>query len=147
MTPAESFGRLGADRQRQVHLSLCEDALETWLSYVRLSAPIRYADSVVGMRHAVDVGLPADALRSARAGTDLANVESRYGEPIVAMHDDDLTFPDPVMFAYYAIYNCFRMHACSEDIDPWLIVNQALSSIEDKDSWVPRLMQAMSTAV
>jgi len=147
MTPAESFGQLGADRQRQVHLSLCEAALETWMKYVRLRAPLRYADSVVGMRHEVDIGLPADALRSARAGVDLANVESRYSEPIVAMQDDDLTFPEPVKFAYYAIYNCFRNHACGEDIDPWLIVNQALSSDDNKDSWVPRLTDAMATAI
>jgi hypothetical protein len=147
MTPAESFGQLGADRQRQVHLSLCEDALETWSSYVGTRPPLRYVDSVVGMRHEVDVGLPADALRSARAGVDLANVESRYREPIVAMQDDDLTFPDPVEFAYYAIYNCFRKHACGEDIDPWLIVNQALSSNDNKESWAPRLTQAMARAI
>jgi hypothetical protein len=147
MTPAESFGQLGAERQRQVHLSLCEDALETWTSYVSARAPLRYADSVVGMRHDVDVGLPADALRSARTGADLANVESRYREPIAAMQDDDLTLQDPVKFAYYAIYNCFRKHACGEDIDPWLIVNQALSSNDNKESWVPRLMRAMATAI
>jgi len=99
------------------------------------------------MQHEVDIGLPADALRSARAGVDLANVASRYREPIVAMQDDDLNFPEPVEFAYYAIYNCFRKHACGEDIDPWLIVNQALSSSEDKESWLPQLAQAIAAAI
>ena len=116
------------------------------MSYVLAHAPIRYADSVVGMQHEVDVGLPADALRSARAGADLGNVENRYGEPIVAMHDGDLTFPGEVQFAYYAIYNCFRKHACGEDIDSWLIVNQALSSNDNQESWAPRLTQAMTAA-
>lgn len=144
MTPAESFGQLGAGRQRQVHLFLCDEALEVWMNYVLGRGPIRYADSVVGMQHQVDAELPADALRCARAGADLADVESRYGEPIVAMQDDDLTFPDEVAFAYYAIYNCFRKHVCGEDIDPWLIVNQALSSIPDEALWMPRLSRAMT---
>jgi len=147
MTPAESFPQLTAASQRQVHLSLCEHALAHWTNYVRTHASLRYIDSVVGMQHEVDIGLPADALRSARAGVDLANVASRYREPIVAMQDDDLNFPEPVEFAYYAIYNCFRKHACGEDIDPWLIVNQALSSSEDKESWLPQLAQAIAAAI
>ena len=125
---------------------MCEFALEAWTSYARNHAPLRYTDSVVGMRHEVDVGLPADALRSARAGADLADVEGRYGEPIAAMQDDNLKFPDAVEFAYYAIYNCFRKHACGEDVDSWLIVNQALSSSDDKELWLPRLTQAIAAS-
>jgi hypothetical protein len=146
MTPADSFAQLGADRQRQVHLLLCEEALEVWMNYVLARGPIRYADSVVAMQHEVDAGLPADAFRCARAGADLADVKRRYGEPIVAMQDGDLTFPREVEFAYYAIYNCFRKHACGEDIDPWLIVNQALSSNDNQESWTPRLTQAVAAA-
>ena len=143
MTPADSFRQLTPERQRQVHLRLCEEALGVWRAYVAQHSPIRYMDSVVGMRHTVDVDLPHDALRSAIAGADLADVDSRYGEPIVAMQDDDLQFPDPVLFAYYAIYNCFRRHALAEQIDSWLIVNQALSSIDDEASWSPRLTAAI----
>ncbi|MFE3700788.1 hypothetical protein ACFXO7_23295 [Nocardia tengchongensis] len=128
MTPRQLFLQLGADRRRQVHLALCEDALPTWIDYVRgRRTPLRYRDSVVGMRHHVDVELPADALRSARAGMDLADIGNRYLEPITALQDDDLTFPDPVEFAYYAIYNCFSKYARGDDISDWLIVNQALS--------------------
>jgi hypothetical protein len=146
MNLAETFHQLTPGHQRQVHLALCEHALAVWVGYVKTRAPICYTDSVVGMRHEVDIELPADALRSARAGADLANVKSRYREPIVAMQDDDLMFPDPVTFAFYAIYHCFKKHACREDIDPWLIVNQALSSDDDSNSWKPRLTQAIAAA-
>ena len=146
MTPAESFRRLPPERQRRVHLRLCQEALGVWTEYAAEHAPIRYTDSLVGMRHEVDVHLPHDALRSANAGADLADVDNRYREPIVAMQDDDLEFPDPIEFAYYAIYNCFRRHAREEEIDPWLIVNQALSSVDDEASWSPRLTAAVAAA-
>ena len=146
MTPAETFRQLTAERQRQVHLRLCEEALGVWDAYVTENAPIHYADSVVGMRHDVDVRLPHDALRAAKAGADLANVAGRYREPIVAMQDHDLEFPESIGFAYYAVYNCFRRHACGEEIDPWRIVNQALSSIDDESSWLPRLTAAMAAS-
>ncbi|MFD6355120.1 hypothetical protein [Nocardia tengchongensis] len=143
MTPKQRFLQLGADHRRQVHLSLCEDALPTWIDYVQSKrARLRYRDSVVGMRHHVDVELPADALHSARAGVDLADIANRYLEPISALQDDDLTFPDPVEFAYYAIYNCFRKYACGDDIPDWLIVNQALSVHDDSEA-VSRLTRAI----
>ena len=62
------------------------------------------------------------------------------------MQDDDLSLLDSVEFAYYAIYNCFRKYARDEDIDPWLIVNQALSSSGDEASWLPQLTQAIAAA-
>jgi hypothetical protein len=107
MAPAESFRRLTPERQRQVHLVLCEEALGVWTAYAAAHAPLRYTDSVVGMRHEVDMRLPHDALRSAKAGADLADVGRRYREPIVAMQDDDLEFPDPIQFAYYTVYTAF----------------------------------------
>jgi hypothetical protein len=48
-------------------LLLCEEALGVWNAYAAEHAPIRYSDSVVGMRHKVDLRLPRDALRSAQA--------------------------------------------------------------------------------
>lgn len=143
MTPRELFVQLGDDRRRQVHLSLCEDALPTWIGYVRgKRARLRYRDSVVGMWHHVDVELPGDALRSACAGRDLADIGSRYLEPIAALQDDDLVFPDSVEFAYYAIYNCFRRYVCGDDIPDWLIVNQALSVHDDGEA-AARLTRAI----
>jgi len=146
MSSAESFHQLTAAQQRQVHLTLCEHALTIWTAHVTAHAPIRYVDTVVGMRHEVDVALPADALQSARAGADIADVERRYQEPIAALQDDDLEFPEAIEFAYYAIYNCFCKHACGEKSDPWLIVNQALSSDADQQSWAPRLERAIAAA-
>jgi len=146
MTPAEAFAQLAPHRQWRVQLALCGDALEVWTRYARTHAPIRYADSVVGMQHALDVALPADALCSAGAGEDLAHVARRYEEPITALQDDDLTFPREIKFAYYAIYNCFLKHACNEPIDPWVIVNQALSSNNNEASWTPRLTRAIAEA-
>ncbi|MGY0498619.1 hypothetical protein ACWZHB_09005 [Nocardia sp. FBN12] len=132
MTPRHLFFQLGAERRRQVHLALCADALRAWIGFVQEEpARLRYRDSVVGMWHHVDVELPAHALRAARAGVDLAEVGSRYLEPITALQDDDLAFPDPVEFAYYAIYNCFRKYVRGDDIPDWLIVNQALSVHDD----------------
>ncbi|MFE3798671.1 hypothetical protein [Nocardia tengchongensis] len=143
MTPRQRFSQLGADHRRQVHLSLCEEALPTWIDYVQgKRARLRYRDSVVGIRHHVDVELPTDALRSARAGTDLADIAGRYLEPITALQDDDLAFPDPVEFAFYAIYNCFRKYARGDDIPDWLIVNQALSVHDDREA-VSRLTRAI----
>ncbi|WP_327140070.1 hypothetical protein [Nocardia sp. NBC_01327] len=146
MTPRDLFFRLDADHRRQVHLSLCEDALPTWIGYIRNKAtPLRYRDSLVGMRHHVDLELPADALRSARAGVDLADVGTRYLEPITALQDNDLTFPDPVEFAYYAIYNCFRKYVRGGDIPDWLIVNQALS-VHDVSEVASRLTRTINDA-
>lgn len=137
------FFDLGADRRRQVHLLLCEDALLAWNLYAQgKPAQLRYRDSVVGMWHNVDVDLPARALSAARAGVDLTDVSGRYLEPTVALQDDDLAFPDPVEFAYYAIYNCFRKYVGGDDISDWLIVNQALSIHHDSDA-APRLDRAI----
>lgn len=144
MNLAETFANLTPAGQRTVHLWLCDQALNVWTAFATQHAPIVYLDSVVGMRHEVEVGLPHEALQSARAGRDLADVAQRYQEPITALQDDDLSFPEPVVFAYYAVYNCFRVHACGEDLDRWMIVNQALSSDADRDAWRPRLVAAMA---
>jgi hypothetical protein len=143
MALGETFLKLSAAGQREVHLRLCEEALVIWEAWAAGQRAIVYYDSVVGVRHKVDVRLPHDALRAARAGIDTEGVWDRYLEPTVAMQDDDLVFPKPIEFAYYAIYNCFRKHARSEDIDAWLIVNQALAADEDETEWTRRLVAAI----
>jgi hypothetical protein len=144
MTPYESFRQLTPDRQRQVALLLCEQALQVWTAYVAEHAPIRYSDSVVGMRHEVDVRLPYDALYCAQVGADVYGAEKRYLEPIAAMQDDDLEFPATVRLAYYAIYNCFRKYACGDELDAWLVVNQARGSIDDQEGLSQRLTDAIA---
>ncbi len=62
------------------------------------------------------------------------------------MQDDDLTFPGPVTFAYYALYNLFKKYAGHEEVDDWLIVNQALSSEPDASRWSELLESAIHKA-
>jgi hypothetical protein len=52
---------------------------------------------------------------------------------LVALQDDDLRLPEKAEFAYYSIRNLFVAKVLRRPIDPWLVVNQALSAIgEDK---------------
>jgi len=126
------FLELAPPQRRAVQLALCAKALEVWEQYASsLGADdLTYYDGVVGVKHTVDVGLPADGLSAARVSADAAGVAERYSEPIVSLQDEDLVFPKNVEWAYYAIYNCFRLHALSWQIDDWLIVNQALSAFD-----------------
>lgn len=142
----DTFAKLSEVRQREVHLALCGQSLLIWQEYISAGCSLAYVDSVVGMRHTIDDNLPSDAMESVRRGTDVANVNERYKEPIVAMHDGDLNFPDHVEFAYYSIYNCFQKYVAGADINSWLIVNQALSCSKEQDEWVLRLSRAMTAA-
>ncbi len=144
---ADEFLALDSAQRRIVHFVLCEYALCKWNEYVNVQGQIRYIESVVGTGQKVDEQLPVDALESAKRGVDLANVEKRYGEPIVAMQDDDLVFPKHVEFAYYAIYNLFKKYALKKDIDDWLIVNQAISSEKDSKKWRPLLFNAIQRMI
>ena len=90
--------------------------------------------------------MPLDALQSAHDGRDEADVDARYGEPITALHDDDLNLPESVRYAYYAIYNAFNKYARKENVDDWLIVNQALASEADESRWPILLEEAMRLA-
>jgi hypothetical protein len=126
---AAAFLAMPPARRREVHLLLCEHALEVWEQHFPPGDPPSYVESVVGTRQVLDVGLPREALDAVRVGRDDANLDYRYREPIAALQDDDLEFPDAVEFAYYAIYNAFRRHVQGADLDDWLIVNQALASV------------------
>ncbi|MBL8243471.1 MAG: hypothetical protein JNL89_04760 [Rhodanobacteraceae bacterium] len=142
----DQFLALDAAGRRVVHLRLCQFALRRWRAHVDLAAPIRYIETVVGTEQLVDTRLPDDALACAQAGSDTRRVAVRYGEPIAALQDDDLEFPDPVEYAYYAVYNLFRKYALGHPIDDWLIVNQALSSSERPLEWEIQLGVAIRDA-
>ena len=103
-------------------------------------------EGVCGTRQVVDERLPEDALASARSAQGVEGVGARYGEPITAMQDGDLSFPEPATFAYYAIYNFFRRYGLREEIDDWLLVNQAISSEEEDWRALAALKEAMDTA-
>lgn len=141
-----AFHALDAEQRRSVHFQLCEFALQRWWEHVREAAPIRYVETVVGTEQLVDTRLPDDALACALAGRDERNIGHRYLEPITALRDDDLVFPDPVEYAWYALYNLFRKYVQGKPIEDWLIVNQALSSSERPLEWELRLRVAVRRA-
>lgn len=124
----EIFQKLTAEEKRKVHIYLCERALVKWDEYVFLKGEIKYTESVTGTKQVVDRNLPSDALESVKQNLDTSNVEKRYLEPIVSLQDEDLNFPEQILFTYYSIYNVFRKYICGDSIDDWLIVNQALSA-------------------
>lgn len=132
MTLKDQFLSLDPAEKRRVHFALCEKALAVWTAYASQKKKIRYADSVVGLSHIVDIALPGDAFNAAQQGLDSAHAAERYAEPITAMQDDDLEFPGNIEFAYYSIYNLFRKYISGDDIDDWIIVNQAVSSELDE---------------
>ena len=137
------FQSLSKAGQRSVHFAVCFDALEAWRNYALDNATLGYQERVCGTFQAVDMELPHDAYHSAAVGKDLAKVASRYMEPITAMQDGDLDFPEPINFAYYAIYNLFEHYAMDQPVKPWLIVNQAISADPSPSQWVARLRHAL----
>ncbi len=131
-TLANRFHDLSASQKRMVHQILCEHALAKWREFCESKRRIAYVETVCGTHQAIDMLLPHDALRSVKESKDDAEVDRRYGEPIAAMQDEDLSFPKPITFAYYAIYNTFNRYVLNADVDDWLIVNQALSAETDE---------------
>ncbi len=74
-----------------------------------------YIDSVVGMEHSVDRGLPrrvVEAIESARGVPPPAVVEPLFTEicePVVALQDDDWALPEDAELTLYAAYNLLWM--------------------------------------
>ena len=124
---AETFQNLADDQKRLVHLELCRNALRIWQEYASQFEKIDYVEGIVGTYQIVDKCLPKDAFEAVVRGHDEKKVDWRYAEPISAMQDDYLEFPDHIEFAYYAIYNLFNKYILCLNIDDWLICNQALS--------------------
>lgn len=143
MSAVEEFYALTPEQRRSVHFILCQNALNKWSAYAKSLDKIEYVESVVGTLQEVDKQLPFDSFETAKIGFDFRNVGERYPEPIVALQDNDLAFPDNIVFAYYAIYNLFKKYAENEAIDDWLIVNQALSSEMDSEAREPLLINAI----
>jgi hypothetical protein len=144
---ADEFLALKSEQRRVVHFALCEYALHKWNQYVSAQEQIQYIESVVGTQQKVDTRLPLDAFESAKHGIDSKRVNERYLEPMAAMQDDDLTFPENITYAYYAVYNLFKKYVQGEIVDDWLIVNQAVSSEENSREWQKLLTSAIQRAV
>jgi hypothetical protein len=126
---AQKFFDMEPLQKRAVHLYLARIALERWQDYCQSGVPMAYVETVAGTMQEVEVDLPDDALASATEGKDINSVAERYREPICALQDEDWPLSDDMQFAYYTIYNVFQKYALAKEIDDWLIVNQALSSL------------------
>ena len=147
MTARERFLSLTAAQRRVVHELLVDQALARWKAYADREGAIRYRETVTGTEQIVDAALPADALAAARTGQNVEAVVARYGEPITALQDDDLSFPDSIEFAFYAIYNFFQKYGRGKDVDDWRIVNQAGASEPADSKWEEDLRRAIETAL
>jgi hypothetical protein len=143
---AEQFFALPAEGRRVVHFALCEHALQIWNRYSTVHERIRYTESVCGTSQVVDSQLPGEAFEAAKRNEFSTQLETRYREPITAMQEDDLSFPEDVQFAWYAVYNLFCRYAQKEAVDDWLIVNQALASEKDPQKQDILLAAAISAA-
>ena len=142
----EEFSALDPSQKRIVHFLLCEHALARWMAFAGSNGDITYTETVCGTEQTIDALVPRDALKCAKQSRDVANVEERYWEPIVALQDDDLHLPDAIEYAFYSLYNLFRKYTGIEDIDDWVIVNQAISSEGDETRWAALLAAAIRQA-
>jgi hypothetical protein len=131
----KTFLSLNSEQKRFVHLELCRNALSVWTNYVAEFDEISYDEWVCGTHQIVDKLLPKDAFEAVIIGKDSAKIDSRYSEPVSAMHDEYLEFPDNIKFAFYAVYNLFNKYILQQKIDDWLICNQALSAETDSEKW------------
>lgn len=110
----------------------CEPALVAWTTWALRVKP-SYVDSVVGMRHVVDVDLLARALDEVRRRHDRPDVAKTihdFVEPIVALQDGDFELDDRMQYAFYAIYNLHRIvFEPSDHVTVALVLNQATAAI------------------
>ena len=83
---------------------------------------------VCGTSQELDIELPIKAYRAAFKKKKSSSINQSYLEPIIAMQDDDLEFPEHIEYAYYSIYNLYEKYGQGAEMDDWIIVNQALSS-------------------
>ncbi len=143
MNLAEEFSILSAEKRRFVQFELCGNALEILENYFAESGEIKYVEGVVGTLQIVDAKLPPDAFDAAQHGENLHDVDYRFAEPIAALQDDDLEFPDNIELAFYSIYNLFQKYVVKRNSDDWIIVNQALSAETEPEKWTAMLKSVM----
>lgn len=140
---AAAYFDLSEATQKQVHLYLLSKVLPVWQSFVAEHPSLTYLESVAGTQQTVDGQLPEDAVKAIEFGWDHAQVAERYLEPLAALQDGDLSLPEPIEFAYYAMFNAFRLHVLGEPLDHWLVVNQSLSVFGEEQS-LAALAQALA---
>lgn len=130
------FMELPRPRRLRALARLCRTALAEWQRV--MTTPVDYVDSVVGMEHHLDLGLPARALAEVDdqlAGTtvDPTATLRAFMEPNSALQDDDLRLPPSAELAFYAIYNLhglvFHASASSETV----VLKQALNAAPETE--------------
>ncbi|MGB3295591.1 MAG: hypothetical protein WBB01_21615 [Phormidesmis sp.] len=129
---AKAFHELPITEKQSIHLCLGEYALSKWCEYGAPRQQINYVETVCGTDQTVDIELLTDAFCAACEGSDTRNVAYRFREPISALQDGDLTFPESITYAYYALYNLFQKYAEQKPVNDWLVVTQALSIEADE---------------
>jgi len=142
---AATYLALAPDRQKAVQMILLERALLAFESSYPRHGTTEYSESLCGTSQKFDHSLPSDAIWCITVSEDVANVWVRFGEPICAMQEGSFELPEPLDFAYYSIYNAFRLHVRAQPIDPWLVVNQALS-VYPEQAMVSALANAIDQA-
>lgn len=155
MTPPEilaAFRALPLHRRHEAMRVACSYALDVWDRYARGGEPVVYIDGVVGMRHVVDMVLPQRAIeavdrRLAGSHVDPAAIWDAYQEPIAALQDGDLDFPDDIARAYYAIYNLFGIVFGRTQLydDGELVILQAASGDGFVEEWWTRTWDAWAS--
>lgn len=114
-------------------LNLCRKALAVWEAQFPPGSELKYEESVTGTAQTLDVHLPREALQELVDSELHSDVQARYREPIVALQDLDLEFPESAELAYYAIYNTHLRYRQGRPIEEKLILNQALSCLPEAE--------------
>lgn len=157
----QAFEALDPDGRASALASLCEPCLQSIRQYFANPANSEYRDSIVGIRHVLDVELPVRALSAIRSAGGvpskpvLESLLADYQEPMTAHQDADLRFSDVrAEYAYLAVYNLVR--SCRDPLDnelAWLVVRQVLSAMApeeptqaDVDEFLARWVASWPTA-
>lgn len=136
----ERYFALPADQQIAVQLRLCSQALRVWDEHFSLLPPQMFQLDAQAMPQALDPRLPRQAFETTMAlmaagGRDealqaqAADVAGRFQAPMQALQAQQLRLPTSVEFAFHALRNLLASLGRQEPIDPWLIINQALSAL------------------
>src|SRR5262249_187091 len=95
-----------------------------------------YHDSVVGVRHELDVQLPHRVVEELEGATAtntsprLEDAKAAYSEPIVALRDDDIDLARAAERADRAIFVLSEL-ALGRDVEPGVVLSRALECHDD----------------
>lgn len=119
-------------------LVACEASLKIWEEFAA-QARLEYTDSVIGLHHELDKELPSRVISSVREnlenlGTEFGYaLQEEYLEPLAAIGDADLVFPERVLEAFYSFHNLLTAAMDAEKKQHFAIaVQQACESLHEK---------------